>query len=520
MGIPKEELKKIMKYNKVLFIGLDAAESSLIEQWIAEGILPNMRRLREKALYAHIHTPYNHSVGLPWPMFYTGTNPGETGAYHYLQWDPETMMSKRLNQLDLPLRPFWRRFGENESRAIVIDVPLTTSATPFNGIEISGWATHEQLDPLSAYPENMLSRVVADIGPAPAFEERYGPLTVQEFLQIKAKLIHITHNVTRLAKALMKSENWDLFMIVYSATHRGGHQLWNGTNLTNLNHEDENSAIEQSLKQVYAACDRAIGELTDSVGDDTTVFICSLHGMGINHSRSELLPEMTAKILEYKTEKRTSQRPKFLSQIREIIPVTWRHAIKKRLPFRYQDILTSYWRMGGSDWSNIPVISLLSDYDGYLQINLKGREARGVVEPGEDYEKWLEIFTDGLKSFVDADSGESIVKAIHRREDLGVHGGCIERFPDLIVRWQETSASKHRLLISPKYGSVSWPTHGRNPEGRSGNHRHNGFMLALGERFSPNSDPVTVAILDLAPTILDIMGMSKFPEMEGHVFQQ
>jgi predicted AlkP superfamily phosphohydrolase/phosphomutase len=509
-----------MKYNQVLFIGLDAAEPTLIEQWAAEGSLPNIKRLRQQGLYAHIRTPFNHSVGLPWPMFYTGTNPGETGAYHYLQWDPETMMSKRLNELDLPLHPFWRKFGRNEPRAIVIDVPLTTITKPFNGIEISGWATHEQLEPLNAYPKDMLSRVAAEIGPAPAFEERYGPLTVQEFLQIKARLVDITHNVTRLAKTLMRTETWDLFMIVYSATHRGGHQLWNRTNLIDLNSKDENSTIEQSLKDVYAACDKAIGELTDAAGVNTTVFICSLHGMGLNHSRSELLPEITARILEYETEKGTSQRPLILSKLRGMVPVNWRHAIKKRLPFKYQDFLTSYWRMGGSDWGNIPVISLLSDYDGYLQVNLKGREARGIVEPGERYEKWLKVFIDGLKSFADADSGEPVVKAIHRREDLGVHGKCTERFPDLIVRWQETAASKHRILISPKYGSIPWPTRGRNPEGRSGNHRQNGFMLALGERFSPNSAPVSVALLDLAPTILDIMGMPKFPEMEGHVFHQ
>jgi predicted AlkP superfamily phosphohydrolase/phosphomutase len=507
-----------MKYNKVLFIGLDAAESTLIEQWAEEGILPNIKRLRQQGLYACIHKPFNHSVGLPWPMFYTGTNPGKTGAFHYLQWDPKTMMSKRLNQLNLPLQPFWRKFGQNEPRAIVIDVPLTTLTTPFNGIEISGWATHEQLEPLNAYPKNILSRVAAKIGPAPAFQERYGPLTIQEFLKIKNKLIDITLQVTRLAKTLMNTENWDLFMIVYSATHRGGHQLWNGSNVIDLNQRDENEAIEQSLKQVYAACDHAIGELTDATEDGTTVFICSLHGMGNNHSRSEVLPEMTVKILEYETKKFTSQRPQMLNQLREIIPVNWRHTIKKRLPFNYQDVLTSFWRMGGSDWSNIPVINLLSDLDGYLQVNLKGREAQGIVEPGDQYEKWLKVFIDGLKSFVDADSGKAIVKTILRREDLGIHGDYIEDFPDLIVRWQETTASKHRMLVSPKYGSVPWPTPGHNPEGRSGNHRQNGFMLALGEQFSPNSDPLTVALLDLAPTILDIMGVPKFPEMEGHIF--
>ena len=330
----------------------------------------------------------------------------------------------------------------------------------------------------------------------------------------------MTQKVTRLAKALMDRENWDLFIVVYSATHRGGHQLWNKTNVTNEINEDEESKIDQALQKVYAACDQAIGELSDAAGDDATVFVCSLHGMGINHSRTELLPEITAKILEYETEKSTYQRPMLLNQIREMIPSTWRHAFKKRLPYKFQDALTSYWRMGGSDWSNTPVIGLVGDYDGYLQVNLKGRETQGIVEPGEEYKTWVEIFTEGLKSFVDADSGEPIVKAILRRDDLGLHGGCLEHFPDLIVQWHETSASKHRMLVSPQYGNISWPTPGRNPEGRSGNHRQNGFILVHGDGFYPNSDLETIGIVDLAPTILDILGLPKLPKMEGEAINK
>jgi predicted AlkP superfamily phosphohydrolase/phosphomutase len=503
--------------SKVLFIGLDAAEYSLVEKWIANGVLPNMKRLHEHGLYARISTPYNHFVGLPWPMFYTGTNPGQYGAYHYLQWDPKTMTTKRLSQMDLPLNPFWRKFGESDPRTIVIDVPLTTTPTPFNGIEISGWATHEQLDPLNAYPKKTLTWINANIGSAPAFEERYGPLTTKQFLQIKDKLINMVRKVTRLAMAMMDKENWDLFIVVFSATHRGGHQLWDKTNVMNEISENEDGIIEKPLQNVYEACDQAIGELIDAAGEHTTAIVCSLHGMGINHSRSELLPEITAKILEHETENYSSQRPMLISRIREMLPSNWRHALKKRLPYKFQDVLTTYWRMGGSDWSNMPVISLVCDYDGYLQINLKGRELHGIVKPGEEYNAWIKIFDDGLKSFVDADSGEPIVKAILRREDLGIHGGCVELFPDMIIQWQEASASKHRMLISPKYGKIPWPTPAHNPEGRSGNHRKNGFMLALGERFCPNSDPVTLEIVDLAPTIMDLLGLSKLPEMEGEV---
>ena len=505
------------KRNKVLFIGLDAAETSLISKWMADGSLPNLSQLCRQGLHTHITRPHEHLVGLPWPMFYTGTNAGANGAYHYLQWDPNTMATKRLSQMGLPLDPFWRKFGDNDPRAVVIDMPLTPATHTFNGVEISGWATQEQLDPLNTYPADILAWADAAVGTAPAFEERYGTLTSKQFLQIRNKLVDMTRKVTRLAKTLMDKENWDLFMVVYSATHRGGHQLWNHTNVANEINKDKKSKIEQSLQKVYIACDQAVGELIDTAGDDTDVLVCSLHGMGINHSRSELLPEMTSKILDHETESSTSQRPKLLSQIRNLIPSNWRHAFKKRLPFKYQDFLTSYWRMGASDYSEMPVISLLCDHDGYLQINLKGRESQGIVEPGEEYEAWIKIITDGLNSFVDADTGKPVVKTVYRREDLGIHGRCLAYYPDLIVLWHETSASKHRKLTSPQYGDIPWPTPGRNPEGQSGNHRQKGFLMARGARFNPNSDLESIEIIDLAPTILDLLGLAKSPTMEGNV---
>ena len=39
---------------RLLAIGLDAAEPSLIERWIADGTLPNLRRLRQAGAYRRL----------------------------------------------------------------------------------------------------------------------------------------------------------------------------------------------------------------------------------------------------------------------------------------------------------------------------------------------------------------------------------------------------------------------------------------------------------------------------------
>ena len=56
--------------NKLLFIGLDAAEPQLIETWMTDGLLPNLKRLRDKGAYGRIGMPGDHLVGLPWPTLH------------------------------------------------------------------------------------------------------------------------------------------------------------------------------------------------------------------------------------------------------------------------------------------------------------------------------------------------------------------------------------------------------------------------------------------------------------------
>ncbi len=140
----------------------------------------------------------------------------------------------------------------------------------------------------------------------------------------------------------------------------------------------------------------------------------------------------------------------------------------------------TFWRMSGNDWSTSAALSLFADLHGYIRINRRGREAAGVVEPGAPFDALCGRIAEGLGSFVDADTGAPVVALVARaiRCCPGVgHGGGL---PDLIVRWSDAPAAGHRAVRSAALGAVAWPTPGRNPEGRSGNHRPEGFLIAAG----------------------------------------
>jgi predicted AlkP superfamily phosphohydrolase/phosphomutase len=55
---------------------------------------------------------------------------------------------------------------------------------------------------------------------------------------------------------------------------------------------------------------------------------------------------------------------------------------------------------------------------GRFYINLKGREPRGTVEPGAEYERVRQRIADGLLKLRDPQSGEQVIDRIEMRETI------------------------------------------------------------------------------------------------------
>jgi len=501
---------------RVLMIALDAAEPSLVEKWMDEGLLPNLRRLRDQGSSGRLSTSADWLAGSPWPTFYTGTTPAEHGIYHILQWQPDRMTFGRPSPEWLPLRPFWRDLGQNGRRVIALDLPMTYPPEPISGVEISGWATHDLLSPAASYPEEILSWVRRQLGPSPMREEVGGLQRPKGLLHLRDELIRATTLVADLAENLMRREAWDLFVMGFGATHRGGHKLWSLTGVEGSVHPEERRALSHALRDIYVACDAAVGKLVEA-SSASNVLVFSLHGMGPNTDRSNLVPAMLSRILDERTESPTAPPAGLLRRMRKLVPLEWRSRVKGLLPPALQDRLTLFWRKDNMQWDRMPALGLIADLQGYVRINLRQREAAGIVPPGKEYERLCDRIAQGLLTFVDADTGKTVVDRVLRIDELYSEGTRRDHLPDLIVRWTDTPAADHRALVSPLYGTIDWPTPGQNPDGRSGNHRPQGFFIAAGEDIRPASVVDGGHIVDLAPTALALLGVPQPSNMRGKV---
>jgi predicted AlkP superfamily phosphohydrolase/phosphomutase len=226
--------------------------------------------------------------------------------------------------------------------------------------------------------------------------------------------------------------------------------------------------------------------------------------------------EMLERVLSPKGAKTKPLRITRLARwLRGLVPLRWRNWVKTALPMAIQDQLTLFWRTGGLDWSSTRAFVPFGDLEGYVRINLRGREVSGIVEPGEEFENLCAEIIDGLLTFVDEDTGEPIVTEVKRMDEVFPDGPMRHLLPDLIVRWSPHPAAKHRRIVSAHYGSIPWPTPGYPAQGRSGNHWPDGFLLARGESIPASRETTAAHILDLAPTILDLLDASVPAQMSG-----
>ena len=75
---------------RVIVLGIDGMDHRLLNQFIAEGRLPNFERLASTGSFAPLETTMPPLSPVAWSTFITGMDPGGHGIYDFLHRDPLT----------------------------------------------------------------------------------------------------------------------------------------------------------------------------------------------------------------------------------------------------------------------------------------------------------------------------------------------------------------------------------------------------------------------------------------------
>ena len=78
-----------MSVSRLLIIGLDGLEPSLVRRWIASSKLPTIARLRkDRPDGGRLRSTLPYATFPAWSTFLTGVNPGEHGVFDFRPHSP------------------------------------------------------------------------------------------------------------------------------------------------------------------------------------------------------------------------------------------------------------------------------------------------------------------------------------------------------------------------------------------------------------------------------------------------
>lgn len=98
--------------NRVIVIGLDGLEPSLVEPLLKAGKLPNLAALAERGGSGRVRTTTPAQTPVAWSTFATGVNPGGHGIFDFLRRNPASY------QLDIALNRYERKNAFVPPRAV------------------------------------------------------------------------------------------------------------------------------------------------------------------------------------------------------------------------------------------------------------------------------------------------------------------------------------------------------------------------------------------------------------------
>ena len=609
---------------KVIVIGLDGLEPSIVEAMLRRGELPNLARIQTSGGYTRLKTTYPAQTPVAWSSFATGTNPGGHGIFDFISRDPQTYQPDAgLSRFERPKSAFaaprvvnqrrgvalWEVLTRAEVPSTVLRCPCTFPPEALNGRMLAGVGVpdmrgsqskgtfytqdasvcaqeNEQLVRLPAGTEfktNVIGprntrqsppwdalceihmrveksarKLLIETGGAPARIE-VAEKSWSEWVRFRFKLSllqsvsgiarfyvrqlepHVEfylsavnfdpaaplfpvsspaayakdlsesiglfstlgmaedHNGLnngrldeaaylehcnlvlgereRMARFELDRFNQGFFFMLYDTPDRVQHMMWRFRDRGHPGFQrDSSPRFATQIESHYQRCDALLAPALEKVDENTLVIVLSDHGFNSFRRAFDTNTWLWQNgLLALKDGRRPSE------EMGEGFPAV--------------------------DWSKTSAYAVGL---GGIYLNLKGREGAGIIEEGAEADRVRRAIQQGLAEFPDAASQKPAVRSVSGREEL-YSGAFAHNAPDLLVNfhpgfrvsWESAVGGFARELISDNTRRWSGD-HIIDPEAVPG-------ILFMSRAARRNQ----ARIIDLAPTILNYLGVAAPDSMEG-----
>jgi ATP sulfurylase len=452
---------------KVLVIGLDCATPQLVfDAWREK--LPNLRRLMETGTYGELESTIPPITVPAWASMVTSKDPGRLGFYGFRNRADYSYDRMRIaNSRAITEDTVWDILSRAGKKTILVGVPQTYPVKPTNGYIVTSFLT-PSIKSQYTYPDDLRNEIEALVGEYMLDVDNFRTEAKDDLL---LQIYEMTDKRFRVVKYLLEEKEWDFAMLVEMGVDRVHHAFWKFFDSQHPKYEP-GSPYENAIEDYYQYLDGRIGEILEVAGDDTVVVVVSDHGA--RHMEGGICINEWLRQEGYLSLK---EEPTGIVPL-EKVEIDWDR--------------TTAWGAGG--------------YYGRLFMNVRGREPQGVI-PARDYEQVRGEIASKLSQICD-EAGTNIGTVAYKPQDI--YAECRNVAPDLLVYFGNLA---WRSVGSLGHGRIHTRENDIGPD--DANHAQRGIFILHDPHYRGEGRVEGLHLMDVAPTVLDIVGLPIPPDMQG-----
>jgi predicted AlkP superfamily phosphohydrolase/phosphomutase len=504
---------KVSEKSKLILIGLDGGAFHLLRPLIDAGVMPMLASFLREGASGTLLSTHPPMTCPAWPTMFTGVNPSKHGVFSFTCRGGRRRGPHTASLLDVHALALWELIGNAGYRVGVMNVPITFPAQPVNGFMVSGFPAPDGL-PEVVWPREEYAKMMHKLPEFtvnwPGLGERTSTTELEKASVVESANDWLRTRIRAFEYFLDRNEV-DFCFLVFEYPDKVQHWFYPLIDsMTNTSLAHQGSKVFNLLQEGYREIDVAIARLVERFGEKANYIIVSDHGFG---SVDRVI------YLNHLLEKNN------LFAARHIKALTAKAASLGKLPLRIRSMLglaqdepwhrLDTWK---SPLTNFPRTKAFAghQYEQAVYINVVGRCPHGVVREGHEYEVVRSKVVDVLRQAKDPKTGESIFEGVWACEEI-YKGEYVQNSPDVIFDLAPGNVVSAGIGLSAVLDG-GYMRDARESDGM-GFHRPDGIFIGYGPAFHCIKD-VKATLLDVAPTVLALMGVEPTPDMDGRIIEE
>lgn len=475
---------------KTLFIGMDGATFTVLDDLTRgdEPVMPFLKKILTTGTRAKLRSTPNPLTPPAWVSLMTGRSPGHHGVFDFIRAEErgEDVFFTLYDARDCRVETIWSIASRQGKRVAALNFPFTAPPPQdLNGFMVPGFVPWRHLRRNSA-PADLYDRLkqIPDFNPrelAWDFEQEKQAL---DDLSDEARENWVRYHLPReqqwyrIADYLLREEAPELMAVMFDGVDKLQHQAWLYVDPAQQKPDvsDYHRRMRVLCLDYFRQLDGFIEKLVTAAGPGVQVFMASDHGF-------------TA----------TWEVVRINAFLHEKGWLAWKDVPDTEEGRRREDSMFAH-----LDWSRTIAYCRTPSSNG-IHIRVASKPGESGVRP-EDYEATRERLIRDLGDLKDPATGERIIAAVHKREDV-FPGSAMTDAPDLLLELRDhgfVSIKNKQPVLEPR------------PE-IAGTHHPDGVFLAWGPGIASGATLGRRKIMDVGATLLYSLGLPVPSDFEGKV---